>query len=144
MEKNRLFILSKAFIIDSMYKLNHVEGVMKALFLSDEINQTHWGMLKSALLILSLLPICQLLLQLWQGTIGESKIVVGFMAISTFSALTIVAFISALLASVLQLKHQSEMTRFEQRILQVYRYVPMLLLTCMICYLTVYIIKNAF
>lgn len=116
---------------------------MKALFLSDEINQTHWSMLKSALLILSLLPICQLLLQLWQGTVGESKIVVGFMAISTFSALTIVAFISAVLSSVLQLQHQSEMTRFEQRIIQVYRYVPMLLLACMICYLTVYIIKNA-
>lgn len=117
---------------------------MKALFLSDEINQTHWSMLKSALLILSLLPACQLLLQLWQGSVGASQIVIGFMAISTFSALTIVAFISALLATVLQFKQLTDLTLFEQRIMQIYRYMPMILLTGMLCYLTVHIIKNLF
>ncbi|ENW31402.1 hypothetical protein F924_00245 [Acinetobacter lwoffii ATCC 9957 = CIP 70.31] len=32
---------------------------MKALILGDEINQFHWSMLKSVLLVLSMLPISQ-------------------------------------------------------------------------------------
>ena len=32
---------------------------MKAFFLLDELNQFHWAMLKSVLLILSLLPVCE-------------------------------------------------------------------------------------
>lgn len=32
---------------------------MRALFLSDDVNQFHWSVLKSVLLILSLLPISQ-------------------------------------------------------------------------------------
>ena len=32
---------------------------MKALILSDEINQFHWSMLKSVLLVLSILPASQ-------------------------------------------------------------------------------------
>ena len=37
---------------------------MKALILSDEISIFHWSMLKSVLLILSLLPVSQVFLNL--------------------------------------------------------------------------------
>ncbi|WP_353170130.1 hypothetical protein [Acinetobacter rudis] len=109
---------------------------MKALFWSDEINQTHWTMLKSALLILSLLPVSHMLLQLWQGTEGASQIVVGFVAVTVLSSLTILGFISALLVTVLQLKHSEIFSVIEQRIVQIYRYFPMLLLTAMLSYLS--------
>ncbi|MDQ8935267.1 hypothetical protein [Acinetobacter rudis] len=109
---------------------------MKALFWSDEINQTHWTMLKSALLILSLLPVSHILLQLWQGTEGASQIVVGFVAVTALSSLTILGFISALFITVLKLKHNEVFTLLEQRIMQIYRYFPMFLLTVMLSYLS--------
>lgn len=109
---------------------------MKALFWSDEINQTHWTMLKSALLILSLLPVSHLLLQLWQGAEGASQIVIGFVAVTVLSSLTILGFISALLITVLQLKNSEVFTLLEQRIMQAYRYFPMLLLSLMLSYLS--------
>ena len=74
---------------------------MKALFIADEINQFHWSMLKSVLLILSLLPLSQFFISLWQHTDGSSQIMVGFMAISVFSAISIISFCSALHASVM-------------------------------------------
>lgn len=107
---------------------------MKALLLSDEINQFHWSMLKSVLLVLSLLPISQFFMSLWQMTEGGSQIVVGFMAISLFSAIAIVSFYHALNATVMRLEQQ-EPAAFEQRLVKVYRYVPMLSLTVMMSYL---------
>lgn len=107
--------------------------MVKALLLADEINQFHWAMLKSVLLILSLLPISQFFILVWQMTEGGSQIVVGFMAISLFSAITIISFYHALNATVMRFEQQS--STFEQSLVKVYRYVPMLSLTVMMSYL---------
>lgn len=107
---------------------------MKAFIISDEINQFHWAMLKSVLLILSLLPISQGILNLWNATEGSSQIMVGFFAISLFSALFVLCFWSALKATVLRLK-QEQSSVLEQSIVCIYRYIPMLFLASMISYL---------
>lgn len=107
---------------------------MKALLLSDEINQFHWSMLKSVVWVLSLLPISQCFVSLWQMTEGGSQIVVGFMAISLFSAIAIVSFYHALNATVIRLEHL-QTSAFEQSLVKIYRYVPMLSLTVMMSYL---------
>lgn len=107
---------------------------MKAFIISDEINQFHWTMLKSVLLILSLLPISQGILNLWNATEGSSQIMVGFFAISLFSALFVLCFWSALKATVLKLK-QEQSSVLEQSIVSIYRYIPMLFLASMISYL---------
>lgn len=107
---------------------------MKALILSDEINHFHWAMLKSVLLILSLLPLSHFFFNLWQSTEGSSQIVVGFFAISLFSASTLISFSSALHATVMQLREQ-DYSQLEQHIFQLYRYVPMGFLTVMLSYL---------
>ncbi|GAA5180260.1 hypothetical protein GCM10023345_01200 [Acinetobacter kookii] len=107
---------------------------MKAFIISDEINQFHWTMLKSVLLILSLLPISQGILNLWNATEGSSQIMVGFFAISLFSALFVLCFWSALKATVLRLK-QEQSSVLEQSIVSIYRYIPMLFLASMISYL---------
>jgi hypothetical protein len=109
---------------------------MKALILSDEINQFHWSMLKAVLLILSILPISQGILYLWQATEGSSQIMVGFFALSLVSSLLILSFWSALQATVLDLKSIT-MTVFEQNVLKVYRYFPMSLLAVVLSYVTV-------
>ena len=107
---------------------------MKTLILSDEINQFHWSMLKAVLLVLSLLPMSQLFLNVWQSTNGSSQIMVGFFAISLFSALTLLSFCFAVQATVAKLQDQ-EMNPIEQRVVQLYRYVPMLSLASMLSYL---------
>lgn len=107
---------------------------MKALILSDEINQFHWVMLKSVLLILSILPVSQGILHVWQTTEGSSQIVVGFFALSLLSSLLVLSFWSALQATVIQLKPLHE-TAFEHTVVQVYRYFPMLSLAAMMSYL---------
>jgi len=111
-----------------------LEGRMKALILSDEINQFHWSMLKSVLLILSILPLSQGILHLWQTTEGSSQIMVGFFALSLVSSLFILSFWSALKATVLNLKNSS-MSAFEQNIVKIYRYIPMFFLAGMISYI---------
>lgn len=107
---------------------------MKVLIISDEINQFHGAMLKSVLLILSLLPMSQGILTLWNATEGSSQIMVGFFAISLFSALFVLCFWSALKATVLNLKQQ-QASVLEQSVVKVYRYIPMLFLTAMMSYL---------
>ncbi len=47
---------------------------MKAFLVLDELNQFHWAMLKSVLLILALLPIAEVSLKLWLSTEGSSQI----------------------------------------------------------------------
>lgn len=107
---------------------------MKALLLSDEITQFHWSMLKSVLLILSLLPMSQFFMNLWQGADASSQIMIGFMAISVFSAVSIISFCSALNFTVVQLK--TEPSSFaEQYAVKIYRYLPMLFLVSMMSYL---------
>lgn len=107
---------------------------MKALFLSDEINQFHASMLKSVLLIIALLPAAHGLHQLWQSTEGASQIIVGFVSISLFSALSILGFMCALWAQNLKLQQQPN-TALERRVVQAYRYVPMLFLMSLMSYL---------
>ncbi|EXA63777.1 MULTISPECIES: hypothetical protein [Acinetobacter] len=109
---------------------------MKALILSDEINQFHWSMLKSVLLVLSILPASQGILHLWQTTEGSSQIMVGFFAISMMSTLFVLCFWSALKASVVQFK-QEQASAFENGIVQIYRYIPMLSLASMLSYLVI-------
>lgn len=109
---------------------------MKALILSDEINQFHWSMLKAVLLILSILPISQGILYLWHATEGSSQIMVGFFALSLVSSLLILGFWSALQATVVDLKDIA-MTAFEQNIFKIYRYFPMSLLAVIVSYVTV-------
>ncbi len=107
---------------------------MKALIVSDEINQFHWAMLKSVVLILSLLPVSQGILGLWNATQGSSQIMVGFFAISLFSALFVLCFWSALKVTVLRLK-QEQSSVLEQSVVNVYRYIPMVCLASILSYL---------
>lgn len=107
---------------------------MKAVVLSDEINQFHWAMLKSVFLILSLLPLSQGILHVWQSTEGSSQIMVGFFALSLMSSLLALSFWSALQATELKLKQQ-ELSAFETAVVKCYRYTPMLSLAAMLSYL---------
>lgn len=107
---------------------------MKALILLDEINQFHWSMLKSVLLILSLLPISQGILHVWNNTEGSSQIMVGFFAMSFMSVWLTLSFWSALQSTVLKLQ-QEDSSVFEASILKLYRYTPMLSLAAMVSYL---------
>ena len=121
---------------------------MKTVFISDHVQSIHAAVLKSIVLILALLPISHTLMQLWLQTEGGSQIVVGFVAISVFSALSIVAFIFALLCSNIQpqtevLSQQlalGEVQRDEQlhqqKILRIYQHIPMLFLMTMMSYLS--------
>lgn len=109
---------------------------MKALIFSDEINLFHWTVLKSVLLILSLLPVSQFFMNIWQGADANSQIMIGFLAISMFSALSIISFYSALNATVMQLKSEYA-SLMEQYAVKVYRYIPMLFLSSILSYLAI-------
>ncbi|TCM70916.1 hypothetical protein EC844_101190 [Acinetobacter calcoaceticus] len=107
---------------------------MKALLCSDDIHHLHGSMLKSVMLVMALLPAGQFLLEMWQSTSGGSQIIVGFIAVSLFSALSILGFISALLASQVVLEQQRIASMLELRVLQAYRHLPMLFLMAMLSY----------
>lgn len=109
---------------------------MKALILGDEINQFHWSMLKSVLLVLSMLPISQGIVHLWQSTEGSSQIMVAFFAISLMSSLLALCFWSALNASVVRIQAEQD-SAFEQTLVKLYSHVPMLSLASMLCYLAI-------
>ena len=108
---------------------------MKAFFMLDELNQFHWTMLKSVLFILSLLPISEGALSLWQTTEGSSQIMIGFFALSMLSAWFVLCFLSALKTTVWD--NQEMISRYEQLLFKVYRYIPMLFLTSLVAYLAV-------
>ena len=107
---------------------------MKAFVLSDEITQFHWAMLKSVLLILTILPLMNGTVTLWQHTEGSSQIMIGFFALSVMSAWLVVCFLTALKATLWQVQTQHSV--MEQKIFQAYRYVPMLFLSSLVAYLT--------
>ena len=109
---------------------------MRALILSDEISIFHWSMLKSVLLILSLLPVSQVFLNLLHGADASSQIMIGFMAVSVFSALAILSFYSALNMMSVQLKTKLS-SKIEQYSIHLYRHIPMLFLAVMVSYLAV-------
>jgi hypothetical protein len=105
---------------------------MKAFVLSDEITQFHWAMLKSILLILTVLPMMNGAVTLWQHTEGSSQIMIGFLTLSVISAWVMVCFMSALKATVWQ--SQSLNSVIEQKIFSAYRYIPMLFLSSLVAY----------
>ncbi|NHB56717.1 hypothetical protein [Acinetobacter shaoyimingii] len=106
---------------------------MKALLLEDEVNQFHRSVLKSVLLVLSLLPLSQFFINLWHATDANSQIMLGFMGISIFTAWSLVSFCSALSTTVMRLNQHA--STFEAWIIKIYGYVPMLSLTAMMSYL---------
>ena len=108
---------------------------MKAFFMLDELNQFHWAMLKSVLLILSLLPISEGALSLCQATEGSSQIMIGFFALSMLSAWFVLCFLSALKTTVWD--NQEMISRYEQLLFKAYRYIPMLFLSSLVAYLSV-------
>ena len=110
---------------------------MKAFFMLDELNQFHWTMLKSVLFILSLLPISEGALSLWQTTEGSSQIMIGFFALSMLSAWFVLCFLSALKTTVWD--NQDMISRYEQLLFKVYRYIPMLFLSSLVAYLSVHL-----
>lgn len=134
MDKNRLFIYLNPCIMFLMATDLPEENRMKALTLLDDVNQFHWSVLKSVLLILSMLPVAQGLSSVWQSTEGSSQIMVGFFAISLVSTWAVLSFWSALKASVLSLD-QIQITALEQKMVMLYRYTPMLFLAAMVSYL---------
>ena len=107
---------------------------MKAFLILDELNQLHWTMLKSVLLILSLLPISEVALNAWQTTEGSSQIMIGFFALSLFSTWFVLCFVSALKTSVW---HRDELiSSYEQLLFKAYRSVPMVFLSSLVAYLS--------
>ena len=110
---------------------------MKAFFMLDELNQFHWTMLKSVLFILSLLPISEGVLSLWQITEGSSQIMIGFFALSVLSAWFVLCFLSALKTTVWD--NQEMISRYEQLLFKIYRYIPMLFLSSLVAYLSVHL-----
>jgi hypothetical protein len=108
---------------------------MKAFFMLDELNQFHWTMLKSVLLILMLLPITEGALSLWQATEGSSQIMIGFFALSMLSAWLVLCFLSALKTTVWN--NDETISKYEQLMFKAYRYIPMLFLSSLVAYLSV-------
>ena len=110
---------------------------MKAFFMLDELNQFHWTMLKSVLFILSLLPISEGALSLWQTTEGSSQIMIGFFALSMLSAWFVLCFLSALKTT--EWDNQEMISKYEQLLFKAYRYIPMLFLSSLVAYLSVHL-----
>ncbi|MFW1951849.1 hypothetical protein [Acinetobacter beijerinckii] len=108
---------------------------MKAFFMLDELNQFHWAMLKSVLLILSLLPMSQAALNLWQAAEGSSQIMIGFFALTMLSVWFLLCFLSALKTTVWD--NQEMISKYEQLLFKAYRYIPMLFLSSLVAYLSV-------
>ena len=73
-------------------------------------------------------------MNIWQDADASSQIMIGFMAISVFSALTILSFYSALNMTVVHLKTEFS-SLLEQYLVKIYRYIPMLSLAAMVSYL---------
>lgn len=107
----------------------------ESIFLLDELNQFHWAMLKSVLLILSLLPMSQAALSLWQAAEGSSQIMIGFFALTMLSAWFLLCFLSALKTTVWD--NQEMISKYEQLLFKAYRYIPMLFLSSLVAYLSV-------
>ena len=89
------------------------------------------------LFILSLLPISEGALSLWQTTEGSSQIMIGFFALSILSAWFVLCFLSALKTTVWD--NQEMISKYEQLLFKAYRYIPMLFLSSLVAYLSVHL-----
>ncbi len=79
---------------------------MKALLLTDEINQFHWSMLKSVLLILSYLPSAKALCIYGKAPRAVAKLWWASLQLVLMSSLLALSFWSALKATVAKLKQE--------------------------------------
>lgn len=108
---------------------------MKILFLNSEIHELHWKMLKASCLIAGLLPAQQIADILWHVSDAESQIVLGFFALSLFSACASLGFIAAL--QILNSSMTLERNSIEKLMIKAYQHVPMLFLAGVVSYLVV-------
>ena len=109
---------------------------MKAVLFSDNLNSLHLTMLKSVLLVLSLLPVSHFILDFWQTVEGSSQIMVGFFATSLIGALVFLSFWAALKTSAVELTMEIP-NRWEECMLKLYRHLPMSVLAVILSYLSV-------
>ncbi len=117
-------------------KLNAMGAInMKALFLSGEVNQLHWSVLKALCFVLSLLPLCQSAITLWSLSDASSQIMVAFLSISVLSSVWLVTFFNALQLTVVSLTHLN-LSPLETQLIRIYRQVPMMTLAGMMAYMS--------
>ncbi len=117
-------------------KLNAMGAIsMKALFLSDEVNQLHWSVLKALCFVLSLLPLSQSAITLWLLSDASSQIMVAFLSISVLSSVWLVTFFNALQLTVVSLAHLN-LSPLETQLIRIYRQVPMMTLAGMMAYMS--------
>ena len=117
-------------------KLNAMGAIsMKALFLSDEVNQLHWSVLKALCFVLSLLPLSQSAITLWSLSDASSQIMVAFLSISVLSSVWLVTFFNALQLTVVSLTHLN-LSPLETQLIRIYRQVPMMTLAGMMAYMS--------
>lgn len=117
-------------------KLNAMGAIsMKALFLSDEVNQLNWSVLKALCFVLSLLPLSQSAITLWSLSDASSQIMVAFLSISVLSSVWLVTFFNALQLTVVSLAHLN-LSPLETQLIRIYRQVPMMTLAGMMAYMS--------
>lgn len=117
-------------------KLNAMGAInMKVLFLSDEVNQLHWSVLKALCFVLSLLPLSQSAITLWSLSDASSQIMVAFLSISVLSSVWLVTFFNALQLTVVSLAHLN-LSPLETQLIRIYRQVPMMTLAGMMAYMS--------
>lgn len=106
---------------------------MRSLLMSDSLNQLHWTMLKSILVILALIPISNTLVGLLATAEGSSQIMIGFFTLSMMSASCILAFIAALKSTVIECDLVE--TKAQKAMFKVYRQIPMVFFVSILMYL---------
>ena len=106
---------------------------MRAFLMTDQLNQLHWGMLRSVLIILALLPMSQFLFDLLSNAEGSSQIMIGFFTISVMSASCILAFITALKSTVSECEFVEN--KIQEVMFKVYRQMPMVFFVSILMYL---------
>lgn len=106
---------------------------MRAFLMTDQLNQLHWAMLKSVLIVLALLPTSQFLFDVLSTAEGSSQIMIGFFSISMMSAGCILAFLSALKSTVVECDLVE--TKSQHLMLKIYRQIPMVFFVSILMYL---------
>lgn len=106
---------------------------MRAFLMTDQLNQLHWAMLKSVLVVLALLPVSQFLFDLLANAEGSSQIMIGFFTISMMSASCILAFLSALKSTVAECDLVE--TKSQHVVFKLYRQIPMVFFVVILMYL---------
>lgn len=110
---------------------------MKYIWLHHPVDQLHWQVLKNSLLSLLLLPLVNLGHNFIQQFHRAEQIVVYFYALNFAIVAFILVFYGALKTLNLHLKLASN--RVESYLLSAYRHLPMLCLTGIIIYFSLYL-----